>query len=434
MEFLTPPVSASYVVPVTAGDNGTQTYVVKAYDLANHVVESAPIAVTVDIAWDWVRSIDGVHTNEIFLATDAMGAVYVAGTTELYDAFLIKQDADGNRVWLRNFGGPNHEYAKSVGVDPSGRVFITGDAFQPPPSLRGDCFLSLYDADGTLIRTQVVDIPGWEKLGCVATTDASGNFYVAGGVADSAVRSTDVFLIKYDRDGNTLWTRTVGSTPGTWNDDVFTSIAIDPTGGVYIGGYTNGTFDAAPNRSASRDLFVLKYDADGNELWSGQYGTQGLTTFGDHLAIDQLGNVYFAGENVDATTYTSFYTTNNVLLISYAANGTFRWVRTLDGGGSDRGWGVVADTRGVYLTGVTEGGISGHHEITEPTQGASDILFAKFSTSGDLVSVRLFGSPAYDSGDAVAIGANGALYIGGTVSDAATGLNTPILLRLRDAP
>ncbi len=429
-EVASPAAPFTVGVAVTATDNGTQAYVAKAYDLTGNVAESAPISVVVDIRWGFVHTIEGIHSHDVTLiATDATNALYIAGTTETFDVFLVKHDADGNRLWIRNFGGGNAEYAKSVGVDPSGRVFVTGDAFQAFPSLRSDCFIALYDSEGRPVWTQVVDIPGWEKAACVATTDPSGNFYIAGDVVDSAARTTDAFLIKYDKDGHALWTRQFGSAPGVWNDDALKSIALDPLGGVYVGGSTIGSFDGPPSRGPV-DTFVLKFDADGNRLWSKQYGSPEVYTRGLQLAADPDGGVYFAGDVAPQGIYNS----SIGLLMRLGPDGALRWERTLDAGGDVVAWGVAANQHSVYIVGHSNRG-GPDHVITEPAQGGYDGFLGQFTRDGNLISLSLLGTPLSEFANAVVIGVNGDTYVAGSTDyDHPAAIFTPLLARYHDAP
>ena len=138
-----------------------------------------------------------------------------------------------------------------------------------------------------------------------------------------------------------------------------------------------------------------------------------------------------AGETDDASNRGA---ANNALLIRYGSGGDLRWARTLDGGGGDRGWGVTADRRGVYLVGETYGSGVGH-DITEPKQGGDDAFLAQLSSDGNLLSVRLLGTPLGDFGTGVAIGVNGDVYVAGaTVYDQGAAINTPLLARHRDVP
>ena len=86
------------------------------------------------------------------------------------------------------------------------------------------------------------------------------------------------------------WTRQFG----TSDNDYAPGLAVDASGNVYIAGYTLG---ALPGQSfsGSMDAFVRKYDGEGNELWTRQFGTSDNdSAYG--LAVDASGNVYVAGE------------------------------------------------------------------------------------------------------------------------------------------
>ncbi len=424
-DVIAPTTTQPASVSVTRADNGTHAYVVKVYDPEGNVVESPLMTVEVDIRWEFVRTIDGFHSRyESLIATDAMNAVYVAGTTDTRDVFLVKHDADGNRLWVRYFGGQDWENANSVGVDPLGRVYVAGWIYHPGATPNQPaCFLAIYDPAGALVRTQEIKgISADHADGCFAASDASGNFYAAGHTADST--QGHLFVVKYDRDGNALWTRKFrGDNLGAseFPTDELTTIAVDVFGGVYVGGFTGLSLDGSPNRGP-RDLFVLKYDADGNRVWSRQYGSAGVVTFGLRLAADPEGGVYFTGYSYKIETY---FTLNNSLLVRYGPDGTQRWITTFDGGYAH---GVTADLRGVYVVGNTSG--SG---ITEPKQGAADVFLAKFARSGDLFSVRLLGTPISESADGVAIGLNGDVYVAaGSVYDPANSILTPILARHRE--
>jgi hypothetical protein len=407
-------------VSVTRTDNGTHAYVVKVYDPEGTAVESAPMTVEVDIRWDFIRAIDGIHSYfGNFVATDATSSAYVAGTTDSRDVFLVKHDADGNRLWSRTLGGPDGERANSVGVDASGRIYVAATVYNRAGSIPVyDCLLAIYDAQGNRVRTQQIIGPlVTQPSDCVAASDALGDFYVAGVNQDSTLGSQ--FLIKYDRDGATLWTR-------KFRGAALTSIVVDALGGIYVGGYTPFSLDGAPNRGAS-DIYVMKFDADGNPLWTRQYGTAGVRTFGSELAADPDGGVYFAGDTVSPD-----YTFISAFLVRYGPDGALLWARTLGNGGGDNALSVASDRRGVYLVGSTCGG-GASDGITEPGQGECDAFLAKYSRDGDLVSVRLLGTPIGESADGVAVGANGDLYVAGwTVYDRAATIDTPMLARHRE--
>src|SRR5207253_782475 len=222
-------------------------------------------------------------------------------------------------------------------------------------------------------------IPGWSKDSCVAASDAAGNFYVAGDVSDSV--SLNIFIVKYDKDGGAIWTRQFRSQP----DKTFAfvgGIAVDPLGGVYVVGFTNGSSGGSPSGGGS-DLF----------RWTD-------------------GGVYVLGNSYDSEIRST------VLVLRTGADGIIRWVRSLSSHWSDQATGIAVNQRGIYVVGLTRGaptvsGIPPNGEIREAAQGSWDAFLAKLSLDGTLLTVRLLGSPDYDGATGVAIGANGALYVAG---------------------
>src|SRR5439155_26431278 len=80
---------------------------------------------------------------------------------------------------------------------------------------------------------------------------------------------TDAFLRKYDVNGNEQWTRQFGSSA----IDIAYGVSVDSSG-IFIGGYTLGTLPGQAS-AGSTDAFLRKYDANGNEQWTRQFGSSG---------------------------------------------------------------------------------------------------------------------------------------------------------------
>ena len=422
---------------VTAADNGTQTYYVKAYDAGGAVAQSRVYSVNVDIRWTLIQNVGSFQSTEfVFVAADAAGAIYAAGTTYSRNTFLVKYDPDGHEQWTRTFGGPDLEHAISMVVDASGRVYVSGVIYSATQINVSQCFVNIYDADGGLTTRQIKPPSAEQTESCFVATDRANNLYAIGRASDGT-RSW-WFVIKYDSNGNVLWNGEISPTliPGSHNpDSQLTGLVANALGGgVYIGGYTGSGFDTAPDQSR-RDIFVIRLDADGNKLWESQYGSVGVLTFSGGLAADPNGGVYVAGSTDDPN---QRFTHSNALIASYGADGTRRWVKTLDGGWYDAAWAVTVNSRGVYVVGTTDGEVTLGHEITEFAQGAQgfpDIFVAQYSVAGDLQSIRLLGTPKPEFGSGIVTGVNGDIYVGGaTTYDGPNTIDTPLLARLHDAP
>ena len=85
------------------------------------------------------------------------------------------------------------------------------------------------------------------------------------------------------------WTRQLGSSEGDYAEGVF----ADSTGNAYITGLTRGSLDGNPN-AGELDIFLAKYDTNGNKLWTRQLGTSESDS-GLGVSVDGSGNVYVAG-------------------------------------------------------------------------------------------------------------------------------------------
>src|SRR5207249_303356 len=103
--------------------------------------------------------------------------------------------------------------------------------------------------------------------------DADGSVYLAGHVGGALPGQTnaglqDAFALKFDAAGNLLWARQFGT---VFDLDDATGVAVDGSG-VYVVGFIFGALPGQSN-TGSRDAFVRKYDVDGNELWTRQFGS-----------------------------------------------------------------------------------------------------------------------------------------------------------------
>lgn len=88
------------------------------------------------------------------------------------------------------------------------------------------------------------------------------------------------------------WTRQLG----TSGNEYGSGAATDTNGNIYVTGYTDGNLEGIHN-SGSNDVFLSEYDANGNKLWSSQWGTSGYD-YGRGVTIDINDNVYVAGDTV----------------------------------------------------------------------------------------------------------------------------------------
>lgn len=220
------------------------------------------------------------------VAVDAAGNVYVVGQTygglhgNTYaggdgDVFVVKYNTAGVRQWTKQIGTTGGDSANGVAVDTNGNVYVAGGA---GGSLSGntyaggdaDAFVAKYDALGGEQWLRQFGAGGRDVASSVAV-DAGDNVHVVGEVTGSLHGRAyvggvyDAFVAKYDTTGTWLWTNVFGAQVGvfgTSHTDIARSVAVDTSGNVYVGGWTDGALDGDTANSVGGG-FVVKYDVMG---------------------------------------------------------------------------------------------------------------------------------------------------------------------------
>jgi hypothetical protein len=279
---------------------------------------------------------------------DNAGNIYAAGKFELqnanfsntlipcqgnHDVWVAQYSSTGNLNWIRTAGGQLGDYAHGIDCD-NQSIYVGGEieGTNMPITFVGstvtltcrssnDAFAAKYDLNGNVLWAVSA---GWyqDDKALSITHDNSGNVLICGFFSDTALFGSntflygnggeDIFVAKYDANGNFLWAKSAG---GSQRDEA-KSIKCDASGNVYITGLFQGTATfGAQNITAPNtyyDSFVAKYDANGNLQWVTQQGGP-YDDVGWGMIIDNNGKIFITGEfNANATfgSYT-IYTVGN---------------------------------------------------------------------------------------------------------------------------
>jgi len=376
----------------------------------------------------WTRQfgVAGVGADQASgVAVDNSG-VYLVGVTQgalpgqtitVTNTYLRKYDTSGSEVWHRQFTSlfPATDIARAVDAD--GNVYVAGKIGGVPQGYPSDAFVSKYDDAGNLLWTQQFGGSNFccspaEDVASGIAVDASG-VYVAGstdgllpGQTSSGASQMDAFVRKYDTDGNELWTRQFG----TGFAESAVAISMDASGGVYVAGNTNGRI---PNQTGGlepsaggNDVFVRKYDPAGNALWTRQFGSAGAD-LASGVAANASGEVYVAGNTSGALPGQTSAGGEDAFVRKYNASGTVIWTQQFGTAAADRATGIAADGSDVYASGSTAGAFAG-----QTSAGSDDAFIRKYNTNGSEVWTRQFGSAGADQANGVAVAASG-IYLAG---------------------
>ncbi len=393
-------------------DNNGNVYVTGYLTITNHGADYVTIKYNSSGIQQWLKRYNGPGSGDdkpraIFV--DANANVYVTGISDAYpsygldnDVATVKYNSQGVQQWVARYDGNiiREDAGNAIKVDASGNVYVTGYVTVPNLGYSAPDYLTLkYNSAGVLQWSATHNGPG--NGGDVAVglgLDANGNVYVTG--TDFAGHDPDgegdIVTIKYNSSGAEQWLARFNGAIS--EGDGATGIAVDAAGNSFVTGSTRlGGIDV--------DYITIKYNSNGVQQWQAQYGgdaNQGDVPVG--IGLDNSGNVYVAGYDQKFPYYYDYLT------IKYNASGQQQWTARYNGktGGNDWATSLAVDASGnSYVTGQSIG-----------TNFTWDFATVKYSTSGVKQWARTFDGSAHgdDIGNAVAVDANGNVFVAGTAT------------------
>jgi hypothetical protein len=321
-------------------------------------------------------------------------------------------------LWSDFAYSADHAYA--VSADASGSVVVAGLTYgafpgSSRPPTNGDAFVRRYDATGAELWTRQFGTGGADRI-TASATDGMGRIFVAGYVNGALpglahVGTFDAFVRAYDPDGNELWTRQLGSV----SFDTAQAIGVDPDGNVLLAGWTGGSLPGQTNAGLD-DAFVRKYDPDGNELWTRQFGSS-LRDSANAITADGAGNVVVVGHVGRALPGLVSAGAGDVFVRKYDRDGTELWTRQFGSIQSDLGHAVAVDASGnIFVAGV-----AGRALPEQVWIGADDAFVRAYDAGGTELWTRQFGTSAPDAARALTLTARGHVRVAGHVEGALPG-------------
>lgn len=233
------------------------------------------------------------------------------------DVFLVKFDNAGNRLWGTYYGGYGNDVGKSCATDRYGNVYLSGDtpateniAFNGHQNIKSgyhDAFLVKFDTHGERIWGTYYGGSAMEYYG-TCCTDTFGNVFLVGitysndGIAFNAHKETldggqDIFIVKFDSSGTRLWGTYYGG-EGVYDESV-ESCVTDFNGNLYVCGSTTSPTNIAywghqDTLNSQWDAYLVKFNQNGERVRGTYYGGEDWD-HGHSCATDVEGNVYLAG-------------------------------------------------------------------------------------------------------------------------------------------
>jgi regulation of enolase protein 1 (concanavalin A-like superfamily) len=206
---------------------------------------------------------DGDYGYSVQQTSD--GGYIITGETWSYgagfgDVHLIKTDPNGNSQWQKTFGGSDIEYGNSVQQTSDGGYIIAGSS---GPYFAGDpnVYLIKADPNGDSQWQKTFGGSNHDGGGSVQQT-SNGGYIIAGGTMSYGAGWSDVYLIKTDPNGDIEWQKTFGGS----GNDYSSSVHETSDGGFIIAGYTSSY------GAGGSDVYLIKTEPNGNSMWEKTFG------------------------------------------------------------------------------------------------------------------------------------------------------------------
>ncbi len=380
----------------------------------------------------WAKAISGNEQDWGYkVTTDNNNNVYVTGyfqSTALYftptdsivknvqssrNVFLAKYNSNGVFQWAKlGSGGATNGFmtSRSVVVDNQNNIIISGDynkqiqfgASTLPMTNSTNIFMVKFDPTGNVIWTKA----GVSNSLCWFTdlaTDATNNIYATGKISTAITFGAttitnylgdDMVVGKFDASGNLLWMDVVGksisATTTANNFDCGSSIKVDGSGNIFVGGSLIDTtyYDANLNIVYNKQFaFVAKYSNAGVQQWLKKFGNDEKDNI-NAIDLDANGDVYAIGIykgvfNVGGVTLPNGASTNAFVAKLNKLNGNTIFAYQLGVSAAEvEGWGIgVNQLNGnVYTSGIYRGSCAFNANTLNP-QGVWDIFVVLLNNS-----------------------------------------------------
>jgi uncharacterized delta-60 repeat protein len=316
----------------------------------------------------WVATYNGTSNGDdkgYAITVDSIGNTYIAGYTTNnntgIDMCVIKLNTSGSKVWSRSYDGPAHsdDKAYAIVVDKLLNVYITGYS----TSINGskDFTTIKYNSSGTQQWVQPYNTPlNKDDEASSIVLDDSSNVYVTGYIT---LGNTEIYTIKYNQNGVFQWGYTYGG-PGNQDDKAY-GIVIDALRNLYIIGYSNC-------EQTGNDFILLKFNYNGQLKWTSNYnGNANGDDRGYGIAVDRFQNIIITGQSTNENSGYDYAT------LKYNCDGEILWTRIYNGieNHNDRPHGIVVDSIGnIFITGSSN---------SDSTEGSEDFLTVKYNSDGN---------------------------------------------------
>ena len=347
--------------------------------------------------------------------------------------------AQSSWQWAKNLGNNRTTHPAALATDGNSNVVATG-SFSPSSLTVGtatltnngyfDAWLAQYSSSGTLKWALSFGGSTGNESGTGLAIDASNNIYVCGTFTSTTMPigtttltsagGVDIFLAKFDVNGNFLWANSYGNT----GNEYATGLSADASGNVLMTGYygtgTSLTLGATTLTNAgNNDLFVCQVNSSGTVVWATKFGGTG-NDYATGVKVDNSNNVlvtgYFSSASMIVSTNTLSTSGSYDCFIAKLSNaGVATWGLKFGGTSTDYSWGVTIDaSNNIFVSGQFYSSTVAVGTTTLTNTGTTsyaDVFVCEYNSSGTAQWAKSLGGTSNEYAYGITTDASGNVYV-----------------------
>lgn len=327
--------------------------------------------------------------------------------SENAQSFLAKYDSAGILLWTKQIIGSDDVYGVDIATDQEGAAYITGgftDTLQIGSNTLvsegfADIFLLKIDRDGNIIWATQGNGPSDNLAEGIAINDQDEIVIVGsfknnirfGDITLSSIGGNDLFMTKYDNDGDLIWAKRAGGS----GDDYGLGVAYFNDGNIGITGYFEriALFSGNELISAGKsDMYIATYTGDGDLIWIKQGGSSG-NDYGGDIAIDIEGNVNVTGAFVDTASFDAISIISkgeqDMFVAQYSSSGNLNWINSFGGLNNETDFEIETDLNNniIIACNLSDTVSMGDTVLTSLSSGADYFIIGQFDQQGNFLEV-----------------------------------------------
>lgn len=335
---------------------------------------------------------------------------------------IEKNTFQGHKIWSKSYGGSDIEDIHGVVATQDGGFVVVGDTKSNDGDITDkkyaleDIWISKYDADGNIMWSKTYG-GSLDDLGYSIIENSNGTLTVAGyskssdGDVPSNQGMHDFFIFKTDAQGNLIWSKS----NGYMSHDHAHKIINTTDGGYFVVGYID--YAGIGKNNLAKDVlhgvgefYGQKLDANGNKIWDSYFGGTKNDRVFDVVEANDGGFVmvgYSESNDFDVTDNHGSY---DYWVVKINSVGNLVWKKSYGGSELDQAYGIAKNINNTYLITGTSNSLDG--DISS-NKGANDVWVIQIDDYGKLLWQKSFGGFSFDTSNSIRSISNGNFLISG---------------------